>query len=872
MKATWHSRVSSCFIAIVLLLAITSSTLAAPGDLDPTFGIGGKTTTPFFVGGIVTTQIQGYDRGQAAALQSDGKIIVASNALLYSWGFPYIGLVRYSANGSVDTSFGNNGKIIDNLSYNYGGSPNAVGVLSDGRIVVVGYVNSLVSYTPFTLTTDGFVALYSSQGERDLSFGTDGLVIIDLGGEETATSVLVQPDDKIVVGVYSSNYSANNFILARFNSDGSADTTFDTDGMVTTDFGAAHTEGIHALAIQTIGTAQKILAVGSSPSHEGDFAIARYNLNNGALDTTFADSGLMFTDFGAADSARAVAVAPDGSFVVAGSASNGTDQDFAAARYTANGALDSNFSTDGKVALDFGSGNDAANAVAIQADGKILLSGNLNGDGNIGLARYLSNGTPDTSFGVDGKKKPVFNNSKSYAAALLIQSSGRILVTGNSGEDSYAICLLLGLNEDGTFDNTFGPDQAVSQAELTSLILQRDQKILAAGYAYSNLQNNSDFALERYDTGGLPDPTFGNNGQVTTDFGSYYDQINVVAQQRDGKIVAAGIAGDEDTAYMKQFGLIRYNVDGSIDTSFGSHGIVLGSTSQDVVSISDLVILKTGKILVAGYTGNDEEPTSFLLARYNADGSIDTSFGENGFVITSFPDSGSACARAILVQSTGKIVVAGSVTNSGEDITSTDIALARYTSAGELDSSFGVNGLLTTDINYWDYGLSAGLQRDGKIVIAGLTNDIGNNDILLVRYSPDGALDSTFGTDGVVTTDFNGSNDEAQKMTIQADSQIVIVGDTHNSSGESIFAAAKYNQDGSLDTTFGDGGKFSYDFNETERESANGVAIQKDGAIVIGGTSLVSRGNTLFYTFNLLRLENTVDTVYQSIFLPIIHR
>jgi hypothetical protein len=84
-----------------------------------------------------------------------------------------------------------------------------------------------------------------------------------------------------------------------------------------------------------------------------------------------------------------------------------------------------------------------------------------------------------------------------------------------------------------------------------------------------------------------------------------------------------------------------------------------------------------------------------------------------------------------------------------------------------------VNGLLTTDINYWDYGLSAGLQRDGKIVIAGLTNDIGDNDILLVRYSPDGALDSTFGTDGVVTTDFNGSNDEAQKMTIQADSGLL---------------------------------------------------------------------------------------------------
>jgi uncharacterized delta-60 repeat protein len=203
MKTTWHSRVSSCFIAIVLLLAITSSTLAAPGDLDPTFGIGGKTTTPFFVGGIVTTQIQGYDRGQAAALQSDGKIIVASNALLYSWGFPYIGLVRYSANGSVDTSFGNNGKIIDNLSYNYGGSPNAVGVLSDGRIVVVGYVNSLVSYTPFTLTTDGFVALYSAR--VNAIFPLERTVSSLLTWEERNGHLGSRAAGrKIVVGVYSS--------------------------------------------------------------------------------------------------------------------------------------------------------------------------------------------------------------------------------------------------------------------------------------------------------------------------------------------------------------------------------------------------------------------------------------------------------------------------------------------------------------------------------------------------------------------------------------------------------------------------------------------------------------------------------------------
>jgi len=216
---------------------------------------------------------------------------------------------------------------------------------------------------------------------------------------------------------------------------------------------------------------------------------------------------------------------------------------------------------------------------------------------------------------------------------------------------------------------------------------------------------------------------------VTTDFGGS-DYGFSVALQPDGKIVVAGYAGGD-------FALARYNSDGALDTSFGSGGKVTtdfgGSYHPDGFSVA---LQPDGKIVVAGYAGGD-----FALARYNSDGALDTSFGSGGKVTTDF--GGSDAGYSVALQPDGKIVVAG--------YAGLDFALARYNSDGALDTSFGTGGKVTTDFSGGrDVGYSVALQPDGKIVVAGYAGV----DFALARYNSDGALDTSFGSGGKVTTDF----------------------------------------------------------------------------------------------------------------------
>jgi uncharacterized delta-60 repeat protein len=209
----------------------------------------------------------------------------------------------------------------------------------------------------------------AAPGDLDASFDSDGKVTTDFGSSESAFAVAVQPDGRIV----AAGGSDGDFALARYNGDGSLDTSFDSDGKVTTDFGAF--AGALAVAVQPDG---RIVAAGESG---GDFALARYN-RDGSLDTSFDSDGKVTTDFGGSEVATAVAVHPDGRCVAAG----GSDEDFALAGYKVDGSLDTSFDSDGKVTTDFG-GFEFASDVAIQPDGRIVAAGNSGGD--FALARYL---------------------------------------------------------------------------------------------------------------------------------------------------------------------------------------------------------------------------------------------------------------------------------------------------------------------------------------------------------------------------------------------------------------------------------------------------------------------------------------------------
>lgn len=314
-------------------------------------------------------------------------------------------------------------------------------------------------------------------------------------------------------------------------------------------------------------------------------------------------------------------------------------------------------------------------------------------------------------------------------------------------------------------------------------------------------ESDGNLALFCYNSDGSLDSNFGTGGLVTTDFGSHATGLSL-AIEPDGKIVVAGESNDN-------FALARYNSDGSLDSSFGTGGLV--STDFGDREIGRSVAIKPdGKIVVAGVSGDD-----FAIASYNNDGSLDSSFGSEGRVITDF--GGDETGRSVAIGSDGKIVLVG---ESGDDF-----AIACYSSDGSLDSSFGTEGRVTTDFGGDEIGRGVAFQLDGKIVVVGESD--GN--FAIARYNRDGSLDSSFGTGGQVITDL-GRNEIGHSIAFQPDGKIVVVGESSGS-----FALVRYNTDGTIDPSFGTDGQVKTDLGFFG--GGTSVALQPDGKIVVVGNS-----------------------------------
>jgi len=395
----------------------------------------------------------------------------------------------------------------------------------------------------------------------------------------------------------------------------------------------------------------------------------------GSLDLTFGSSGIVTTDIGGSyDYAQALVLQGDGKIVAAGYARIGANNDFAMARYTTTGTLDTSFNTSGIVTTAIGSFTDEAYDVALQSDGKIVVAGRSNNGTNddFAMARCLSDGTLDATFGSSGTVTTAFGSANDIAWAL-------------------------GIQEDG--------------------------KIVLAGQTYNGA--NYDFAMARYLSDGTLDSTFGTAGTVTTAIGSGHDYVHTLGIQTDGKIVVAG-------EYYKDFNyyytLARYLSDGTLDPSFGSAGITTTAVgSGGNAELHALALQADGKIVVAGYAYNGVD-FDFTLVRYNTNGTLDSTFGSSG-IVTTDSGNGNDYPYAIAIQTDGKIIAAGS--------SNYDFALARYFSDGTLDPSFGTGGIATTAIgNGFDYALALGIQTDGKIVAAGFALIGSYNDFALARYWP----------------------------------------------------------------------------------------------------------------------------------------
>jgi len=398
---------------------------------------------------------------------------------------------------------------------------------------------------------------------------------------------------------------------------------------------------------------------------------------------------------------------------------------------------------------------------------------------------YTQDGSLDTSFGTNGIVMTDLGGTSDQAFGMAVQPDNKIVVVGSSNVGGTTDFAVVRYNTNGSLDNTFGTNGVVitnlgGTDRARSVIIQLDGKIIAIGSTSSGF--TSSFALVRYKSDGSLDTSFGTNGVVTTSIGASSSASSGVLLA-DGKIIAAGSGG---ALFSSDFALVRYKSDGSLDTSFGTGGIVTTNIGSTTDTIQEVVIQPDGKILAGGTTIDAFTARDFAVARYNTDGSLDNSFGTGGIVITSFGPSLEA-ELSLALQRNGKIVAAGFANPSG----TFDVAIARYNSNGSLDNTFGTNGLVLTDIGTNDRANQVIIGTDGKIITFGWSNVNGDFDFALLRYNTDGTLDDTFGTDGIVITNMGGTNDLGYDAIIQADGKIITCGYS-NASGANDFALARY--------------------------------------------------------------------------------
>jgi uncharacterized delta-60 repeat protein len=396
----------------------------------------------------------------------------------------------------------------------------------------------------------------------------------------------------------------------------------------------------------------------------------------------------------------------------------------------------------------------------------------------------------------------------------------------------------------GDLDPTFGTAGMVttdinrSTDIAQAVAVQADGKLVVVGQTYKhNDFSGEDFVVTRYNTDGTLDNSFGSGGRVRTDFPGLAAVPSSVVIQPNGKIVVAGGAFPLFT-FLGNFEVVRYNPNGSLDTSFGNGGIVTtnfpeGSYASSVALQADGKIIAAGTVFVDFIIG-EASNTDFALARYNQDGTPDTSFGNGGQVSTDF-FSMEDDAFSVLIQPDGKIVAVGSANNPA---TYYDFAAVRYLSNGTIDTTFGVAGKVSNDFGVagFDRAQSAALQADGRIVAAGfaISQNGGVQDFAVARYTSSGVLDTTFSRDGKMQIDFGSCCQSAYEVLLQSDGKIITVGYANTESSDSDFLLARLSTRGSLDTTFGVGGKVRTSFGDLNG-GANGAALQSDGKIVAVG-------------------------------------
>lgn len=668
----------------------------------------------------------------------------------------------------------------------------AIAVQPDGKIVVAGYI----IFGTNNSTYQGRLARFNTDGSVDSSFQS-----LPFPNDGIINDIALQPDGKILVGGNFSNFNGSTiYRLLRLNADGSLDSSFNCTISPTS---------INSIALQSDG---KILVAGSiSITFDGSTQKLLLRLNSdGSLDTSFSFGFTAFPLY--TDQIYKVAVQTDGKILAVGTFEvfNGVPQG-KIIRFNTDGTKDTSFNIGTGATL-----GSSLRDIAIQPDGKILIAGSpllWNGQATAPIHRINPDGSLDTSF--------VLGVSSTYFHRLAVLSDGKIVGIGNFTVNGSAQKITK-LNSDGSLDTTF-INKPITSA-VNCLGFQSDNKILIGGFLdeYDGVKKNSFVRLE---TNGNLDTTFNLNTGLN-------NQVNTIALQPDGKTLLGG----DFTAFdgVSQNNIIRINDDGTKDNL-----LAIGTGFDNTVK--HIKVQSDGKIVVGGSFTTFNGTAANSLIRLNNDGTKDTSFsigsGFNEYV------------KAIALQPDGKILVGGNFTQFNGQAQNYCI---RLNADGTKDSSFSIDTAFDNRVT------TIVLQPDGKIIIGGNFSTFnGQSQKSLIRLNSDGTKDQTFDI-GTGITSYN-TVDIIRDIEILADGKLFIIARTNTYNDLSVGSIFRLNANGFLDSSFISGVLIGNGWIEN-------IALQQDGKIIVGGDFIAAFINgTNTYQRNLFRLnadgsfDNTFD-------------
>lgn len=700
----------------------------------------------------------------------------------------------------------------------------------------------------------------AAPGDLDGSFGAGGVALDDPPHSNAAAyDMVVQPDGRILV------VSGDNFRVLRFEADGNTlDTSFGNQGVAT----LPGTGELTTLILQAGGDIVVAGRQKKTAINDYDFVIARL-LANGTADPNFGSAGKVVLSRNKGDYLNALAIDPDnGSIYAAGFTqpnvyTTGNGATPVLVHVSATGVADTAFGAGGYglgtgvveiplSAFNEGSAWTPASSrlrdIAIGSNGKLYVAGGtstLDGGGKWSplVARFTKAGVFDMLDGAPLWKRLVLNtvtHENSSGSAMALQPDGDVIVAGGTGyklavhglnADLAYNTANFGVNGRTTIDITDASGEG-SEFAVDVLAQPNGKIVLSTSANFYNGNGGINGLIVRLTEGGLVDSSFSGNGNTSIDLSLLTDQPDgflAVAMRNDGDLVVAGgydtDAGIDTEAY--RIALARYIGDrgGMPDMACGTTGIIgIPGWNHDVGRA--VVTQADNKFVVIGSDGG-------LVTRYNANGTLDTGFGVNGW--------GQAPLNRALagaVQADGKLVVVGSIGLSGSEI---DMRVVRLLPNGMLDPDFGITGPGYTTISFGsdgDYAQSVVVEPNGNITVAGFTNS-GGVQFALARLTPLGALDGGFGNGGKLVSTEIGTGAHANDIALQADGKYVVAG--YSFSGGYRYSLARYTTTGALDTTFGDinpqtGNRTGIVHRTlTTRDKAFAVEVQPNGRIVLAG-------------------------------------